>query len=205
MGFLCALAFGVAQQFASVSGLVTDPSGAVIAHADVQLTNRQTGFDKQTKTDTNGHYQFLAVPTGTYELSIQSPGFQLNRRTLSITAASIVKVDVVLNLGSLSETITVTAEMGTLNTSSSQASRGKFARPSKIPAHGIRRPSAPSNTEQYDYFQENEFSDVRQNPLSTFSADVDTASYSNVRRFLQSGRLPPPDSVRIEERTGRSP
>ncbi|HBG60238.1 MAG TPA: hypothetical protein DDX37_00120 [Candidatus Omnitrophica bacterium] len=57
----------------------------------------------------------------------------------------------------------------------------------------------PYNTEQYDSIVENEFLDVSENPLSTFSIDVDTASYSNVRRFLNSNQMPPEDAVRIEE------
>jgi Ca-activated chloride channel family protein len=61
----------------------------------------------------------------------------------------------------------------------------------------LRRPS--SNTEAYDLIADNPFLEVAQNPLSTFSIDVDTASYSNVRRFLNSGALPPKDAVRIEE------
>jgi len=59
--------------------------------------------------------------------------------------------------------------------------------------------SGAFNTEAYDHIRENEFLAVRQNTYSTFSIDVDTASYSNVRRFLNEGRLPPPDAVRIEE------
>ncbi len=55
------------------------------------------------------------------------------------------------------------------------------------------------NTEAYDYIAENPFLDVIQNPLSTFSIDVDTAAYSNMRRFLNQGLLPPKDAVRIEE------
>lgn len=55
------------------------------------------------------------------------------------------------------------------------------------------------NTEEYSKITENEFKDVIQNPLSTFSIDVDTASYSNTRRFLRQNRMPPKDAVRIEE------
>jgi Ca-activated chloride channel family protein len=55
------------------------------------------------------------------------------------------------------------------------------------------------NTEAYDHIVDNAFLSVARNPLSTFSIDVDTASYSNVRRFLTSGQLPPPGAVRIEE------
>ena len=55
------------------------------------------------------------------------------------------------------------------------------------------------NTESYKPVQENPFKTVASEPLSTFSIDVDTASYSNMRRFLMQGTMPPPDSVRIEE------
>ena len=55
------------------------------------------------------------------------------------------------------------------------------------------------NREGYARIVENEFLDARRNPLSTFAIDVDAASYSNVRRFLSEGRLPPADAVRIEE------
>lgn len=55
------------------------------------------------------------------------------------------------------------------------------------------------NTEEYDHIQENGFQEVLTQPLSTFSIDVDAASYSNVRRFITDGHLPPKDAVRIEE------
>src|SRR5690606_38048971 len=55
------------------------------------------------------------------------------------------------------------------------------------------------NTESYDSISENGFVSVALAPLSTFSVDVDTASYSNVRRFIQQGSLPPGGAVRIEE------
>ncbi len=55
------------------------------------------------------------------------------------------------------------------------------------------------NTEAYDQIVENPFLLATHNPLSTFSIDVDTASYANIRRFLTQGSLPPPGAVRIEE------
>ena len=70
---------------------------------------------------------------------------------------------------------------------------------------GLRRQTrllkvAPGfNTATYDHLTENPFLAAKENPLSTFSLDVDTASYANVRRFIESGSLPPPDAVRIEE------
>lgn len=58
---------------------------------------------------------------------------------------------------------------------------------------------AAFNTEAYAHVVDNQFLTVAQNPLSTFSIDVDTASYANVRRFLSQRQLPPPGAVRIEE------
>jgi Ca-activated chloride channel family protein len=64
----------------------------------------------------------------------------------------------------------------------------------------VRLPSGPPNTESYDRITDNAFLTVAQNPLSTFSIDVDTASYSNTRRFIvEQSQLPPKDAVRIEE------
>ena len=57
----------------------------------------------------------------------------------------------------------------------------------------------PFNTEEYDAINENIFLEATNNPLSTFSIDVDAASYSNMRRFLNNGQMPPKDAVRIEE------
>ncbi|MGI9343071.1 MAG: vWA domain-containing protein [Gammaproteobacteria bacterium] len=63
----------------------------------------------------------------------------------------------------------------------------------------IRAPSEPLDRENYNHFDENPVKLVSEHPVSTFSIDVDTGSYSNVRRFLNGGRLPPEDAVRVEE------
>jgi Ca-activated chloride channel family protein len=63
----------------------------------------------------------------------------------------------------------------------------------------VQGPPAEPNTESYDRIEDNPFLRVTQDPLSTFSVDVDTASYANVRRFLEQSTMPPKDAVRIEE------
>lgn len=62
----------------------------------------------------------------------------------------------------------------------------------------VASPAEP-NTEQYDGITENEFHEAIKDPLSTFSIDVDVASYANARRFINTNQLPPKDAVRIEE------
>lgn len=63
----------------------------------------------------------------------------------------------------------------------------------------VPEPPADTSNEDYAHINENDFISAKDEPLSTFSIDVDTASYSNIRRFLSDGRTPPPDAVRIEE------
>ncbi|HEX2853918.1 MAG TPA: von Willebrand factor type A domain-containing protein [Opitutaceae bacterium] len=91
-----------------------------------------------------------------------------------------------------------------VSSSSSKGYAGRFQaneiRPDLRPA----RPSPPvgarfGSTEDYAHITDNEFLAAQLNPLSTFSIDTDTASYTNVRRFLQGGALPPKDAVRVEE------
>ena len=65
--------------------------------------------------------------------------------------------------------------------------------------NSVSAPAEVFNTEEYSRIYENDFFSARRDPLSTFSIDVDTASYSNVRRYINSGTLPPTDAVRIEE------
>lgn len=68
-----------------------------------------------------------------------------------------------------------------------------------IQADSITEQSQVFNTEDYDHIIENKFLFATQQPLSTFSIDVDRAAYSNVRRFIESGQMPPKGAVRIEE------
>ncbi|NCD68632.1 vWA domain-containing protein [Mucilaginibacter agri] len=65
--------------------------------------------------------------------------------------------------------------------------------------YGYMAPPAPVNDESYKGITENGFQNPLDNPLSTFSVDVDAASYTNVRRFINNGQLPPKDAVRVEE------
>jgi len=77
---------------------------------------------------------------------------------------------------------------------------GAIARPTPPPPVAVTPVAPPSHDgESYGHIQENDFIAVADDPRSTFSIDVDTASYSNTRRIIREGRLPPPDAVRIEE------
>jgi Ca-activated chloride channel homolog len=101
--------------------------------------------------------------------------------------------------------------LGVSSCTSSQKSAGKYAaaersaemdqlRVPRLPTRTVTpSPDGEFNTEEYGRITENKFLEAVNNPLSTFSIDVDTASYSNVRRFINQGQLPPAAAVRIEE------
>src|SRR5690606_15852424 len=86
------------------------------------------------------------------------------------------------------------------NSAPAPALRGRIAGLSaKTKAVQMRREPLNHDREGYDAITENNFKAVSEDPLSTFSIDVDAASYSNVRRMLGMGQLPPAGAVRIEE------
>jgi Ca-activated chloride channel homolog len=91
---------------------------------------------------------------------------------------------------------------GNMNTSGSDTGTTGSAGRMEIEAEragGTRAGADERGTESYDGIVENPFLEVARAPLSTFSVDVDTASYSNTRRFINQGQLPPRDAVRVEE------
>jgi Ca-activated chloride channel family protein len=101
-------------------------------------------------------------------------------------------------------TTTVVAGCGSYDRAGS-AEKRDAARSEAAPHYAMREEAKSEelaqqpSTEAYDRIDENDFVAVADAPLSTFSIDVDTASYSNMRRFLNDGSLPPADAVRIEE------
>jgi Ca-activated chloride channel homolog len=92
------------------------------------------------------------------------------------------------------------AGAGRASTTSPQAAPRALRAPgASAPVSPLLREEREFDTEAYAPLTDNAFLSVKEHPLSTFSSDVDTASYSNARRFLVDGRLPPRDSIRVEE------
>ena len=95
----------------------------------------------------------------------------------------------------------LTACSGPLDRSNSSTENLQGAPDSALPAAAVAEEnlSLTENTERYQEQPDQPVKSVAQEPVSTFSIDVDTGSYANVRRFLNSGEQPPKDAVRIEE------
>src|SRR6266550_2656464 len=193
----------------TISGHVRDSvSGAPIANASVMVVG--TAFAAIARQD--GSYSIPNVPVGKYKVVARFIGFKTQQKSgIRVMANATVTVDFRLAMSVLQlQEMIVTgvaprAQRSMVAAMSVQgfAAQGEYAQP--VP--GVRFDTAdawryklPVDREQYDEIVENPFIAVAADPLSTFSIDVDRASYSNMRRFImQDGQLPPRDAVRIEE------
>jgi len=98
-------------QSGTIVGAVTDQAGAVIPAAKITLVNEGTQFTRVATTNASGQYVAYSVPTGAYTVTVEQAGFQkLVRSGIRLTAADTLTVDLQLRVGSLQETIEVTAE-----------------------------------------------------------------------------------------------
>src|ERR1700722_7814956 len=105
----------------SISGLVTDSSGAVFSGASVVATNTQTGVRASVNTDAKGFYSLPALPVGSYDLKVSQIGFKTYTETgLVINANSALRVDTTLSVGTINEKIEVRTDAVHVETESTQ-------------------------------------------------------------------------------------
>ncbi|HKA00689.1 MAG TPA: TonB-dependent receptor [Candidatus Solibacter sp.] len=101
----------------NLSGVVKDTTGAVVARAAVKLTNSDTGVSRAEVSDDTGLYRFLLVDLGTYRLEITAPGFKkFSRDGIVLQAGETITADATLQLGEVTESISVTGEASLLRT-----------------------------------------------------------------------------------------
>ena len=93
-----------------INGTVTDPTGAAVAGASVQVSNVETGFKQSAKTGDTGLYRFGLLPLGSYEIDVQAAGFAPAKRTgIVLTAGYIATVDVAMAVAGTATTVEVTS------------------------------------------------------------------------------------------------
>jgi hypothetical protein len=116
-GFLPGLTFAQSGT-TSLRGTVLDKSGAAVVAANVSLTNAGQALQRKTQTNNTGAYEFLALPPGTYVLTIEMTGFRkYEQKNVQLQVDSPGTADVTLDIGSTAETVEVSAQAVTLNTS----------------------------------------------------------------------------------------
>jgi hypothetical protein len=101
----------------TITGTITDPTGAVVANASVDARNIAAGTIYHAQSTSTGNYTISNVPVGQYELDVTLTGFKkFVRQNLTIQAAQVLPVNVTLEVGAASEAVTVTAEATMLKT-----------------------------------------------------------------------------------------
>jgi hypothetical protein len=107
----------------TITGTVADPAGAVVAAAAVQAKHVETGAVYDAASSGTGNYTLAQLPAGSYELSVSAPGFKKYlRQGLTVEVAGTVRIDVALEVGSATESVTVTEAAALLKTESGELS-----------------------------------------------------------------------------------
>jgi Ca-activated chloride channel family protein len=200
---------GAAARTVFVRGTVKDTtSGAPIRAVTLRFTGRDgvTQYGSAS-TDSAGTYRAtITIPDTTVMLMVHARvlGYQARVMRAPITGDTVTASFAMSRAPRLLDELVVTgAEARPIYPSSEST---KLRRPAGVGQGQIMLRGAVAgyqaprwNTEEYSRIEDNRFLSVASAPLSTFSADVDRASYTNVRRFINTGTLPPKDAVRIEE------
>jgi len=100
----------------SIAGVVTDSSGAVVAGATIKLTDKATHTPRTASTNELGRYYFAEVVSGDYEIAVSKTGFRVTKTSVTATVGVPLTIDLKLELGSVSETVEVTATNSELQT-----------------------------------------------------------------------------------------
>ena len=166
----------------TITGVVTDArSGQPIESASVTVEGTQIA----ELTNAAGRYVLKDVPAGEHTLKVRILGSATQERQVTVAAGRTTVADFAMvgEALQLHELVAVGV--------AAASPTGGYGRQLRV--------GPDFNTESYAHIVENDFRLVSASPLSTFSIDVDRASYANVRRFIQAGERPPIDAVRVEE------
>lgn len=174
-----------------VNGYVTNEQNNPIKGAIVTLKGMHTG----TRTDSTGFYELKSVKD-INQLIFSFPGM----KTLDVQINDQKTVNVTMVLETILEENDEGMNISISNMAIAPRSMHKSKQVSGTAMMMVADQSYINhNTEDYSAIHESGYRDVITNPLSTFSIDVDRASYANIRRFLNMGQLPHKDAVRVEE------
>ncbi len=183
----------VYSQVIKVSGIVTDETDSPING----VTVIEKGSKNGTFTDVNGRYS-INIEKGKI-LIFKYVGYE--KSEVKVTKANI-NLKMVTDLKSLNEVVVCGSSVSIKQNVTGAVIRGYNG---KNKVYGVQTINVVDNSydgmsnEEYGKHKENRFISVGSEPLSTFSLDVDAASYGNIRRIINQGKMPDKDAVRIEE------
>ncbi|HEY8188864.1 MAG TPA: carboxypeptidase-like regulatory domain-containing protein, partial [Pyrinomonadaceae bacterium] len=93
-----------------IRGTVTDPNGARIPNATVQVTDLETGISRDLTTDSDGNYEVAALKPGNYRVNVTAAGFKTTVKEVVVQGSDIVRADVRTEVGVATETVVVSGE-----------------------------------------------------------------------------------------------
>ena len=208
--FMLSLTFGQ-QQYGILKGTVTDKANNnPLKGIEVEVKD-QRSTKYTAKTDGKGVYEFKTLPAGKYALTVNTLDYEeFSKRNIEVKVGEEIKLDIALKPHNETPVIQEEAEIKEVRVESKKVRKDKASgvyNMTSSPAgttsgyyNGGNNDYNPNhNTESYNAIEENGFKAVKTSPLSTFSVDVDAASYSNVRRFILAGNKPEKGAVRVEE------
>lgn len=179
----------------TITGKITDEKGNALQGVSIVIKGTKT----TVSSDAAGAYS-IKVPDDKATLSFAYVGYQ--SQEIKVKGKTVIDVKLQLTAQALNEVVVVgygvqrkrvvTGSVATLS------SRAPGLAVTQGYSYNITK-DEDYNREGYDNIEENTFQNVTDHPLSTFSIDVDAASYSNVRRLINEGTLPTPGAVRVEE------
>jgi Ca-activated chloride channel family protein len=196
---LLTTAFRSPAQTRTITGQIIDPT-TTQSLSGVSVIAKGTTLG--TITNAKGNFS-LKVPATTQVLVVSFIGYTTEE--VKIGSQNKLSIKLKRDTQSLQEVVvtgynSIQGLAGKLSgVVSGMRVKGNMSRVSQASGPVDYYPRVNFNTEEYNRIEENGFLAAKRNPLSTFSIDVDAASYSNVRRFLNNGQMPPKDAVRIEE------
>lgn len=194
---------------ATLKGIVTEIGTKLpLPNVSVVLKNSEGKSLKSSISGLNGNYEFTSLNSGSYTITFVLTGYKAAAKTSVLLKPLETKIlNIAMTPKSPIKMVDDVEEQKNIQMPTPiEKSRAKkdYMMKESAPASGysmsMNNVSQDNfNTEAYSPITENDFKNALLNPLSTFSIDVDAASYSNVRRFITSGQNPPADAVRIEE------
>src|SRR5215469_16505749 len=175
----------------TITGTVTDPAGAVVANASIEARNAGTGLLYPSATTSTGNYTIAELPVGTYDVSATVPGFKKYvRQGITVEVAQVLRIDITLEVGAATESVTVQADAPLLRTETGDISHQIKANTmdllpilgigaSQAGSAGIRNPYAATELIPGTMWQANSQVRVNGAPNNTQSFRIEGQDASN--------------------------
>src|SRR5437016_3449633 len=200
-------AWAQALSAGTVSGVVVDPNGAVVANASVTIANSITGYKRSASTDSDGAFHFADVPPNNYQLTVSGTGFAPAMQTLTVRTSVPISLKIALTVGSATETVTVTSNAADIienvPTTHTDVDQTLITRlPVRSPASGLSDVvtlAAPGVVADSNGF----FHPLGDHAQTSYSVDNQPSSDQQSKTF--STQLPPNAVQSLEVITGATP